>query len=147
MNAQLPTDDETRIRALIEGRVAAAATKDSGTLAAGYADDVVLYDVVGPLRHTGAEAHTRRVAEWLALYDGGIGYWIRDLHITVGEDVAFCHYLYQVSGTTTGGTDVRMWVRSTVCLRRTDGSWRITHEHTSVPFDGETGAASLDLQP
>jgi len=40
-----------------------------------------------------------------------------------------------------------MWWRSTVCYRKTEGSWKITHEHNSVPFNVETGKPSLDLEP
>jgi hypothetical protein len=28
-----------------------------------------------------------------------------------------------------------------------DENWMVTHEHNSVPFDAETGKASLDLKP
>jgi uncharacterized protein (TIGR02246 family) len=139
--------DEVQIRSLVEYRVQALVVKDAHTLTSHYADDVVLFDVVGPLRHLGADAHAKRVAEWLSDYRDGIGYTIRDLDITAGADVAFCHYLYRVSGTMIDGTHVGMWNRSTICLRKIDGAWIITHEHTSVPFDGTTGAASLDLQP
>jgi ketosteroid isomerase-like protein len=40
-----------------------------------------------------------------------------------------------------------MWLRSTVCYRKIDGRWLVTHQHSSVPFDGETGKASLQLEP
>ena len=40
-----------------------------------------------------------------------------------------------------------MWVRATTCYRKIDGTWMITHEHQSVPFDTESGKASLDLEP
>ena len=40
-----------------------------------------------------------------------------------------------------------MWVRSTVCYRKIDGRWVVTHEHTSVPFDAESGKVSFDLKP
>lgn len=40
-----------------------------------------------------------------------------------------------------------MWVRATICFRKIEGKWMITHEHNSTPFDVETGRASLDLQP
>ena len=40
-----------------------------------------------------------------------------------------------------------MWVRATVCYRKIDGTWMVTHEHNSVPFDVESGKASLDLKP
>jgi len=143
-----PTDtDEAQIRALIEGRVPALAVKDATALTSHDATDIVIFDVVGPLRHRGGDAHAERVAAWLSLYRDGVDYQIRDLSITAGTDIAFCHYLYRVGGVMTDGTQVGMWVRSTICFRRTDRDWTITHEHTSVPFDGATGAASLDLQP
>ena len=41
-----------------------------------------------------------------------------------------------------------MWFRSTVCLRKHDGSWPITHEHTSTPFHmDESLRAAVELQP
>lgn len=139
--------DEAQIRTLIEERVPALAVKDATTLTAHDATDIVIFDAVGPLRHRGADAHAARVADWLSLYRDGVDYQIRDLSITAGKDIAFCHYLYRVGGTMTDGTQVGMWVRSTICFRKTDRDWTITHEHSSVPFDGATGAASLDLQP
>src|SRR5271166_877777 len=139
--------DEAQISELVTRRVLACAEKDAAALADGYADDVVLFDAVGPLRHIGSAAHSRRVAEWLALYRAGIDYQIRDLEISAGADVGYCPYLYRVGGTTTTGENVGMWLRSTICLRKVDQSWIITHEHTSVPFDGASGTAALDLRP
>ena len=40
-----------------------------------------------------------------------------------------------------------MWVRSTVCFRKVEGDWVIAHEHTSMPFDAESGKASVNLKP
>jgi len=37
--------------------------------------------------------------------------------------------------------------RATLCRRRIDGKWMVTHGHSSVPFDMESGKASLDLKP
>ncbi len=138
---------EDRIRALIEERIPATAGQDAAALSDHYAADTVLFDAVGPLRSAGTDAQAQRVAEWLSAYRGPIDYQIRDLEITAGEQVAFCHYLYRVGGTMTDGTVVGMWLRSTVCLRQAGQDWLVTHEHTSVPFDGATGAASLTLEP
>lgn len=107
----------------------------------------MMFDVVSPLRYTGSEAVRGRVEEWFALYDGPIGYEVRDLSITVGEGVAFCHCLYHINGTRTDGGTVDMWVRATLCLCRVGGTWQIMHEHQSVPFDPESGKAALDLKP
>ncbi len=138
---------EAQIRALIEERIVALAVKDAAALTAHDATDIAIFDVVGPLRQRGADAHAARVADWLSLYRDGIDYQIRDLRITAGTDMAFCHYLYRVGGTMTDGTQIGMWVRSTICFRRAEQGWTITHEHSSVPFDGATGAASFDLHP
>jgi ketosteroid isomerase-like protein len=39
-------------------------------------------------------------------------------------------------------------VRATICYRKIDGKWMVTHEHVSVPFymDG-TYRAAVDLKP
>lgn len=60
---------------------------------------------------------------------------MRDLSVTAGDEAAFCHYHYRVSGTMTNGRAVDMWVRSPVCFRKADGAREVAHEHTSVPFD------------
>jgi len=43
---------------------------------------------------------------------------------------------------------VDFWMRETLCLERAAGTWRIVHEHASVPFymDGSLRAA-FDLRP
>jgi ketosteroid isomerase-like protein len=47
----------------------------------------------------------------------------------------------------TNGSEVDMWVRSTVYFRKDEGAWAVAHEHTSVPFDAESGKASVGLKP
>jgi ketosteroid isomerase-like protein len=139
--------DEAQIRELIEARAEAIRGKDLAGAMAGIAPDVLVFDVVDPLRHCGLEALGARALQWFSSFRGPIGYEIRDLCITAGADVAFSHSLNRVLGRLTDGTGIDMWWRSTVGYRKVDGRWRITHEHNSVPFDPETGKASLQLQP
>lgn len=139
--------DEARIRALIDDRVKAIREKDVGALMSDHAPNVLTFDALNPLQYVGLDKVRERAEQWFSWYQGSIGYEIRDLSITVGNTVAFCHYLYRVSGTMTNGREVDMWVRSTVCFRKIDGRWLVTHEHTSVPFDAESGKALVDLKP
>ncbi|MDQ3656295.1 MAG: nuclear transport factor 2 family protein [Chloroflexota bacterium] len=139
--------DEDQIREIIEKRVKAVRTRDIDAAMAGHAPNVLMFDLIDPLRYAGSDTVRERTEAWYASYQGPIGYEVLDVHITSGADVAFCHYLYRVSGTRTDGADIEMWVRSTVCFQKVDGAWIVTHEHGSVPFDPETGLASLDLQP
>jgi ketosteroid isomerase-like protein len=132
---------------LIEGRVAAVAAKDVEGMAGQFAEDVSLFDAVGPLRDHGADVERARLETWFGAYRTAIGLRIRDLEVVVDGSVAFAHYLFQVRGTLRDGTEVAMWVRSTVGFRELAGDWKIVHEHSSVPFDGETGEALTRLEP
>ena len=52
-----------------------------------------------------------------------------------------------MAGTLKTGARIDMWFRKTLGLQRRDGTWLITHDHGSVPFNPESGKASLGLQP
>jgi PhnB protein len=73
---------------------------------------------------------------------------MRDLQITSGDDVAYCHSLGHLTGTRTDGEQTNVWFRETLCFRKINGQWRITHIHESVPMymDG-TFKAAIDLKP
>jgi ketosteroid isomerase-like protein len=109
--------------------------------------DVLSFDVVNSLQSRGSDAERARMQEWFSSFQGPIGYEMHDLFITTGNDVAFSHSLNQVSATTTDGKHFEMWWRATVCYRKMDDKWMVTHEHSSVPFDVQSGKASLDLKP
>lgn len=40
-----------------------------------------------------------------------------------------------------------MWSRTTLGFEKRHGRWQIVHDHGSDPFDPESGAARLDLEP
>lgn len=141
------TSADDAIRKVMEDSASAVRSKDVGALMANFASDVLSFDVVDPLQYLGAGAARQRSEQWFASFEGPLGYEIRDLVITAGDDVAFCHSLNQVRATKKGGGKLKMWWRATVCLRKIDGKWKITHQHNSVPFDPESGKASMDLTP
>ena len=145
----VPADSvgEAQLRTLIEDWARAVRDKDVHARLVQHAPDVVTFDAVKPLRRVGTAGIQERVEEWFAIYDGPIGYQVRDLNITAGNDVAFTHSLNRVSGRLKDGKAVDMWVRETCCFRNVHGKWMATHTHMSVPFDGDTGKAALDLEP
>ena len=139
--------DEADIRQLIRQGVAAVRAMDLEGVMALYAPDVVSFDIGSPLRHQGAPAKRKAWVEAFALYQRPLGYEIRDLTITVGDDVAFGHSLNRISGTMNNGTSTDFWLRWTTCFRKIDGTWLITHDQVSVPVDPQTRRALLDLEP
>ncbi|PZO36165.1 MAG: hypothetical protein DCF19_22325 [Pseudanabaena frigida] len=138
---------EPAISTIIDERVQAVRDKNVNALLSNYAPNILSFDVINPLHRIGVDMIRERVERWLSSFQSSIDCEIQDLNITTSENVAFCHYLYRVNGTLTDGGRVEMWVRATVCFDKIDGKWTIVHEHQSVPFDPETGKASINLKP
>lgn len=138
---------EQEIRALIEARSTAIQAGDIDAMVADLAEDVVSYDVTDPLRSEGKGPSRKRATEWLAAYDGKVSWENRDVQITADGNVAFSHGLSHVMGNLKTGAKIDMWFRTTLGFRRTGDHWLITHEHSSSPFDPESGKASLGLKP
>lgn len=145
--ANSKTPDEAQIRALIDDRAKAVRDKNVDEVISSIAADIVSFDVVNPFQQTGSDASRRRAEDWFSSFEGRIGYEIRDLSITAGHNVAFSYCLSHVSATRTDGGQLDMWWRTTVCFRKIDEKWMVTHEHHSVPFNVESGKASLDFKP
>lgn len=139
---------EAEIRALIDDWAEALRAKDINGIMSHYAADIVTFDLAPPLQYTGADALKKSLEEWFPTFRGSVGYEIRGLNITASDDIAFCRSLNRISGTRTDGGQTDVWVRGTVCCRKIDGKWMVTHEHVSVPFymDG-TVKAAVDLKP
>lgn len=138
---------EETVRQLIEGQVEAIEAKDVDKVMAPYADEVIGFDVVQPLRNSGKAAVRERLQRWFESYEGAIESELRDLKVVAAAEVAFAHALQRFAGTTTGGAAVDMWVRVSWGLRRANGHWEIEHQHMSDPLDPESGKARLDLTP
>ncbi|MBE8473152.1 YybH family protein [Streptomyces justiciae] len=139
--------EEAEIRRHIEKLVEGLRAKDPDALRPLYAPDIVSFDVQPPLQHVGVEAKLRN---WEPVFTGfeTVTYELRDLTLTVGDDLAFGHAFGRLGGTLKDGTAIGgMWVRVTYCLRKTDGGWLITHDQVSVPFDIATGKGVTDLEP
>lgn len=139
--------DEARIRQLIDGFVEGIRTRDLHGVMSVYSPDIVWFDFMAPLRHAGKGAYSKLWEKCLASYEGPIEIEIRDLNITVGNDVGFSHSLNRFTGAMKNGQKYNFWFRWTACFRRIDGRWMVAHEHISMPFDMETNKALWDLEP
>jgi len=139
--------DEAEIRAVIERLHQAHYDKDVQAIAASYAQDAAIFNLAPPLSHQGIDLKEKQA--WLDSWDGPIELKPSDLSITISGDLAFCHcYLRMIGDKKSAPQRVDFWMRGTLCLSRGAGSWRIVHEHTSVPFymDGSSRPA-FDLKP
>jgi ketosteroid isomerase-like protein len=140
-------DDEATIQRRLDEWTMLLRDKNIEGVMSLYAPEVVTFDIVPPLRYMGADALRKLWEEVFFIYQGPIGYDLRDLSITVGDDVAFTHSLNRLSGTMANGQKTGYWLRWTACFRKINGKWLIVHHQNSVPVDLEHGKAVLDLTP
>ncbi|WP_329262962.1 nuclear transport factor 2 family protein [Actinoallomurus sp. NBC_01490] len=140
-------EDEARIRRQLDKIIEGIRAKDLDGLRRIYATDVVSFNVEPPLQHVGVAAKLDNWARVFAFFQD-VTYELRDLTLTVGDEVAFAHGFGRLGGTLKNGTATSgMWVRGTFCFRKLDGRWLITHDQASVPFDVASGKGVADLEP
>jgi ketosteroid isomerase-like protein len=142
------TADEAAIRRLIEKLAEAIRTMDFDSMKECFASDMVSFDVGGPpLQTVGAAAKLKNWETAFTVFKPPLGYEIRDLTITVGDDVAFGHSFNRFSGRSENGDRIGPWVRYTAGFRKIEGNWFIAHDQVSVPADFGSGRALLNLEP
>jgi ketosteroid isomerase-like protein len=112
-----------------------------------YADDVVAFDVVPPLRYVGKEAYRKDYQSFLSQYQGNLRLEMRDLHVGVTGDLGYATGLELISGTLKTGQKSDVWLRFTSLFRKVNGQWLDFHDRVSVPADMESGKAMLELKP
>jgi uncharacterized protein (TIGR02246 family) len=139
------TADGAEIEALCQELARAHVDHDADAIVKAYAPDALIYDLSPPPRRRGMNRDG--VVAWLAGWEGPIHIDARDVNIAVDGHLAFVSALNRMRGRQ-GGEEQDMWYRTTMCLRKTGGRWRIVCDHSSVPFymDGSLRAA-VDLKP
>ena len=138
---------EKEITKIIKERISAIKNKNVDKATANYSEDVITFDVVGNLKFNGKGELKNRLKEWLSTLSEIIDYEISDVKINSSSEIAFCSSLNHINAKTFDGTALNMWWRETTCYVKTNKIWRITHAHSSVPFNAESGMASLGLKP
>ncbi|MET1006533.1 MAG: nuclear transport factor 2 family protein [Propionibacteriaceae bacterium] len=142
------TQAEVEITELLSARAAAMRSGDAALLSAQYTPDAVVFSLAPPLQQP-LGPNEEGLRGWFATFDSAVDYEISQPGITVAGDLAFCHSLNRLTAVPKGGSEsFTLWFRYSLGLQRVDGTWRIAHEHQSVPFamDGSF-AALLDLEP
>lgn len=139
------TTDRTEIEALFQRLARAHVDHDADAIVESYAPDAVICDLAPPLGRRGMNREA--VATWLAGWDGPILIDACEVNLTIDRDLAFSSALTRMHGRS-NGEDQDIWFRTTMCLRKMNGQWRVVHDHSSVPFymDGSYRAA-VDLKP
>lgn len=145
------TNSFHEVSEVLENYATAVYELDVEKFLAAYGDDIHLYDCWGRWELQGLPAWRESVAEWFSGIredNNVVEVTFDDVVITEDASVAFVHCAVNFTGYEAGGSEPlrQMTNRFTFGLKKLEGSWQITHEHSSLPIDLETGKALFDLK-
>jgi ketosteroid isomerase-like protein len=103
-----------------------------------HAADVLIYDVLPPLKYLGAAAYRESWDDWQPDTRGEGQFELQDLLVTAGDRVALASGLIQCGGTLLGGQKFEDLVRATFCLEMQSDEWTVVHQHISKPYSPKT---------
>lgn len=125
--------------------------KDEEKLLSLYASDIHIYDCWGNWESKGIQSWKANVSEWFnGLREEGVLLEVAftDVVIEKVPTLAFVHCAVSFTGYQQhSGVKLQQTTnRFTYGLRKTQDSWEIVHEHSSLPIDFETGKGMFDLK-
>lgn len=134
-------------QALVESWLDAARSGDIDRIMSHYTADVVAYDAILALRFEGTDAYREHWKACMEMCPGEMAFEPGEMHVEGGGDAGFVHFLARCGVVDESGAGQMGWMRVTMGLRRTDAGWKIAHEHSSMPFEPESGQVLGDVGP
>jgi uncharacterized protein (TIGR02246 family) len=133
------------VGAVLEEYRDAVHAKDVDRFVAIFADDVRVFDMWGTWSHNGIDSWREMAEGWFgSLGNELVRVEFDDVQTTVGDDVAVLSAFVTFTGLSADGDELRsLNNRLTWGLRKTDGRWKVVHEHTSAPVEMATGKVDL----
>jgi ketosteroid isomerase-like protein len=127
--------DEAQVRVVLEDWAKATKEGRQDDILANHLPDVLIYDVLAPMKYEGAKAYRKSWAEWQPETQGEGKFDLEELSIVASSDVAFAHAFIRCGGTMPDGTSFEDLVRATFCLIKDGGLWKVAHQHISKPIN------------
>ena len=122
------------VRAVIEAWAQAARQNRKEDVLKNHVSDLVVFDVLPPMKYESAESYRRSWDGWQPETQGEGKFDLENLSVTAGAEVAFAHSFIRCGGSMPDGRTFEDLVRATFCLRKLDGYWKISHQHISKPL-------------
>ncbi len=134
---------------VLENYSALVYAKDVDGLITLYDDKAQVYDLWSEWLYDGATAWHVAVSSWLtSLGDERVIVRFDDVHSRITGELAVIHAVVTYQGQSATGEPLRaMQNRLTWMLEGRGNVWKITHEHTSAPVNGETMRVILERKP
>jgi ketosteroid isomerase-like protein len=134
-------DDRQEISDL-EHKIATITTADEAMKYYDKSDDIVLFDMMGPGREfVGWKAIHDHFAAFSGVTDAKAEFL--DFKVISDGKFALASSVQHYTAKGSDGKPLDMTFRQTDLWRKTDGQWKIIHQHLSFPVDLKTGKADM----
>ena len=142
------SDIEEQIRQIFEGYKAAVFAKNVEAFLALYNENIHIFDMWEKWSYNGKDAWREMVSNWFgSLGDEKVVVDFDSLTVTATNEIAVVHTFVTYKAVASNGNELRsMNNRLTAALKKSNGTWKIFHEHSSAPLDGNTLKATLQRQ-
>ncbi|MCW3477956.1 nuclear transport factor 2 family protein [Neisseriaceae bacterium JH1-16] len=142
------TDQTAPFETMLAAYRAAVLAKDVDAFVALYDEDVRVFDMWGSWSLRGTAAWRAMTADWFgSLGDERVLVVAYEVESTVAGEMAIGHAILSYAAVDAEGRTLRsLNNRITMALRRSDGAWKIIHEHTSAPVDHQSLKAILHYE-
>ncbi|MGR3764120.1 YybH family protein [Rossellomorea sp. NS-SX7] len=139
------------IQGVLENYKHAVNERDNDKFLNAYSSDVHIYDCWGSWECKGKNAWSENVFNWFnGLREDGdvLKVEIDEVVIEESTSLAFVHCSVTFAAYKEGSDEKlrQMTNRFTFGLKRVNGSWLITHEHSSLPINMEDGKGMFHLR-
>ncbi len=147
--AKAKGNDAADIKAVEQGIATAAKARDLDAIMKNYppGDTLFVFDIIPPRQYVGYDAFRKDWQGFLDTFTGPITYELVDLNVVSDGKLGYAHMIQHIAGTGKDGKPIELDVRVTDVLRKSNGRWRIIHEHASFPVDMTTAKADFLSKP
>lgn len=114
---------------------------DLARLSSYCADQISMFDISSQLQ--GIEAYKAAWEKYSAFLMQGVQIYRRDMKLNVNDNLAILDCQTKVQPAVLLEKLHMPWCRTTLCLQKQQGMWRVIHQHISMPVDISTGQAII----
>lgn len=147
MTTPTNTTLQAEVREALAARDHAIGMKDVDAIMRHYADDLVYYDAIPPFQSRGTEGLRHGWESCLPYFPDRFTMASDQLSIHGDGNSAAANWIWRFADLPADHGAMQTCLRATAILERREGSWKIVHEHCSVPFDPHTSQAVFSVEP
>jgi ketosteroid isomerase-like protein/uncharacterized protein YndB with AHSA1/START domain len=142
--SQLRTsNDEADIRTLIERWAKAVREENRAGIRADHDPAMLMFDVPPPFLSRGVDAYMATWETFFSSAEKPVAFAFHDVQVTCSQDVGFATAIGRCVNIDTNGKHEPLEFRLTMGLCKTDGRWRVMHEHHSLPATKESQRTTM----